>query len=152
MLIYEITPELFNGRQNAPTWQPDVHGLSYLKPVNEETLRLHTPVPRECRKQCEIHGYTILVGTKVMANAWAMGRDPETWEPFGAGRRICAGIGFAVATLELPMAQLLYYFDWKLPNDMKLKDLDVEERNGAIATRQNSLILIPTLHTPNLFE
>nr|ALO23112.1 cytochrome P450 CYP71D444 [Kalopanax septemlobus] len=158
--------------------EADVQGLSYLKLVIKETLRLHAPVPllvpRECRKQCEIDGYTIPVGTKIMVNAWAIGRDPEYWVdaesfiperfgsasvdyiganfeyiPFGAGRRICAGIAFAAATLELPMAQLLYYFDWKLPNDMKPEDLDMEETNGATATRKNSLILIPTLHTPS---
>lgn len=157
-------------------YEADVQGLTYLKLVIKETLRLHAPVPllvpRECRKQCEIDGYTIPVGTKIMVNAWAIARDPEYWVdaesfvperfesgsmdyiganfeyiPFGAGRRICAGIAFAAATLELPMAQLLYYFDWKLPNDhMKPEDLDMEETNGATATRKNSLILIPTLH------
>lgn len=160
-------------------YEADIQGLGYLKLVVKETLRLHAPVPllvpRECRKQCEIDGYTIPVGTKVIVNAWAIARDPEHWVdadsfiperfengsmdyigtnfeyiPFGAGRRVCAGIAFAAATIELPLAQLLYYFDWKLPNDMKPEDVDMEESNGATATRKNNLILIPTLHSPSL--
>lgn len=31
------------------------------------------------------------------------------------------------------MAQLLYYFNWKLPNDMKLVDIDTVESNGSTA-------------------
>nr|AUG98166.1 cytochrome p450 [Trachyspermum ammi] len=150
--------------------ETDIQGLSYLKLVIKETLRLHPPVPlllpRECRKECEIDGYTIPVGTKVMVNAWAIGRDPECWVdansfnperfeessvdyiganfeyiPFGAGRRMCAGISFGIASVELPLAQMLYHFDWTLPHGMKPADLDMDETFGATTKRKNSLFL-----------
>ena len=98
--------------------EADIQELSYLKLVIKESLRLHPPVPllvpRECREQCVIDGYEIPLKTRVIINAWAIGRDPNNWEdaesfiperfvdnpvdykgasfeftPFGAGRRMC---------------------------------------------------------------
>lgn len=43
--------------------------------------------------------------------------------PFGAGRRGCPGISFAIAIIELVLSNLLYKFDWELPNGMKGQDL-----------------------------
>ncbi|WOH07589.1 hypothetical protein DCAR_0727021 [Daucus carota subsp. sativus] len=163
--------EVGNGKERID--ETDIPRMSYLKLVVKEALRLHAPVPlllpRECRKECEIDGYTIPVGTKVIVNAWAIGRDPEYWPnadsfiperfenssvdytganyefiPFGAGRRMCAGISFGVATVELPLAQLVYSFDWKLPNEMKPEDLDMDETNAATSKRKNNLLLIAT--------
>ncbi|KAL1806922.1 hypothetical protein ACET3Z_029990 [Daucus carota] len=157
--------------------EADIQGLNYLKLVIKETLRLHPPVPlllpRECRKECEIDGYTIPVGTKVMVNAWAIGRDPECWVdansfiperfevgsvdyiganfeyiPFGAGRRMCAGISFGIASVELPLAKMLYHFDWTLPNGMKPEDLDMDETFGATTKRKNSLFLNASPYVP----
>ncbi|KAL8105807.1 hypothetical protein AgCh_029560 [Apium graveolens] len=145
--------EVVKGKERIE--ETDIENMRYLKLVVKETLRLHAPIPlllpRECRKECEVDGYTIPVGTKVIVNAWAIGRDPEYWDgsesfiperfenssvdyiganfeyiPFGAGRRMCAGISFGVATVELPLAQLLYSFDWKLSNEMKPEDLDMD--------------------------
>ncbi|KAL5998304.1 hypothetical protein ACLOJK_009244 [Asimina triloba] len=93
-------------------------------------MRLHPPVPlsipRECTQQCEIDGYHVLARTILMANAWAIGIDPEVWHkpnefltgrflnssidfkgqdfgliPFGLGRRGGPGIHFATPTIEL---------------------------------------------------
>ncbi|KAM7530860.1 hypothetical protein LguiB_034270 [Lonicera macranthoides] len=149
--------------------------LGYLKLVIKETLRLHPPaplVPRACREECEIDGYIIPINTKLIVNAWAIGRDLEYWKdaesfyperfegngvdvlvnnceyiPFGAGRRMCPGITFGLANVELPLAHLLYHFNWKLPNGMKPGDLDMSETFGITAERRNNLYLIATHHT-----
>ncbi|CAI9094694.1 OLC1v1030476C1 [Oldenlandia corymbosa var. corymbosa] len=156
----------------------DIQGLKYLKWVIKETFRLHPPgpllAPREAREQCEIQGYVIPVGTVTLVNAWAIGRDPEYWNdpevfkperfestsidftgnnfeliPFGAGRRMCPGINFGVTNVELLLAQLLYHFDWELPDGMKPEELDMFESFGAAASRKNELCLHAKLYVPN---
>ncbi|CAI8586975.1 unnamed protein product [Vicia faba] len=152
----------------------EIHKLIYLNSVIKETLRLHpiAPmlVPRESRERCQINGYEIPAKTRVMVNAWAIGRDPKYWVeadnfkperflnnpidfkgidfefiPFGAGRRICPGLAFALPSIELTIAQLLYNFNWKLPNDMKNEQLDMTELFGITASRKHDLCLIPII-------
>jgi cytochrome P450 len=135
-----------------------------------------TLLPRECREACNIGGYEIPIKTSVIVNAWAIGRDPKHWYdaekfiperfndstgfdfnksnnnnsfdymPFGGGRRMCPGILLGLANIELPLAALLYHFNWELPNGMKPEDLDMTEAFGAAAAKRNSLYLIPTPH------
>ncbi|KAK9025968.1 hypothetical protein V6N11_038821 [Hibiscus sabdariffa] len=157
--------------------EASIQELKYLALVIKETLRLHPSfpllVPRESREDCEINGYRIPAKTKVIVNAWAIARDPKHWTepekfyperflnsssdykgsnmefiPFGAGRRICPGILFALPNMELPLAKLLYHFDWKLPNAMGHENLDMTEAFGITVRRKDDLILIPTLHKP----
>ncbi|KAL5101207.1 hypothetical protein RYX36_005534 [Vicia faba] len=154
--------------------ESELHQLTYLKCVIKETLRLHpiAPllVPRENRESCQINGYEIPAKTRVMVNVWAIGRDPKYWVeaesfkperflnnpidfkgidfefiPFGAGRRICPGLAFALPSIELTIAQLLYNFNWKLPNDMKNEELDMTELFGITASRKHDLCLIPII-------
>ncbi|EYU31466.1 hypothetical protein MIMGU_mgv11b022267mg [Erythranthe guttata] len=124
----------------------DVKGLKYLKLVVKETLRLHPPIP-------------------VMISVWAMGMDPETFQPerfenscidflgssfeylpFGAGRRICPGVNFGLASVELSLAQILYHFDWSLPPGISFPDVDLTEQEGITVSRKNHLFLLPTLY------
>ncbi|KAK7331675.1 hypothetical protein VNO80_28412 [Phaseolus coccineus] len=157
--------------------ETELDELIYLKSIIKETLRLHPPVPllvpRENRERCQINGYEIPSKTRVIINAWAIGRNPEYWSeaqsfkperfldnsidfrgthfefiPFGAGRRICPGITFAIPNVELPLAQLLYHFDWKLPNKMKNDELDMTESGGITLRRKNDLCLIPIIPQP----
>ena len=168
--------EVLKGK--APIEEKDIQELNYLKLVIKETLRLHTPLPlllpRECRERCEIDGYEIPAKTRVIINAWAIGRDPQQWDdaesfrperfigtsidfkgadfeliPFGAGRRMCPGMSFGVATVELALAQLLYYFEWKLPNAIEPEDLDMTEAFGVAMGRKSNLYLIPFSHLPS---
>ncbi|XP_057792635.1 salviol synthase-like [Salvia miltiorrhiza] len=151
--------------------------LKYLKSVVKETLRMHPPVPlllpRLCGETCKIDGYEIPAETKIIVNAWAINRDPKYWEdpdcfqperfmdnvvdykgnhfeyiPFGAGRRICPGITFGMANVELPLAMFLYHFDWKLGGGMNPQDLDMEEAFGVTARRNKQLYLVPSIGRP----
>ncbi|OAY52256.1 premnaspirodiene oxygenase [Manihot esculenta] len=158
--------------------EEDIQRLQYLKMVIKETLRVHPPlpllIPRESKETCEIGGYEIPEKTKVIVNVWAIGRDPEYWKdpdkfiperfhdnsidfkginfayiPFGAGRRICPGISFGLANIELPLANLLYHFDWKLPGEMRPEDLDMTEAFGATVGRKENLQLIAIPYKPS---
>ncbi|XP_020206095.1 cytochrome P450 71D10 [Cajanus cajan] len=157
--------------------EAELHQLVYLKSVIKETMRLHPPVPllipRINRERCQINGYEIPAKTRVIINAWALGRNPKYWVdaesfqperflnssidfkgtnfefiPFGAGRRICPGITFATPNFELTLSRLLYHFDWKLPNNMKIEELDMTESYGATAVRKSDLCLIPIVYRP----
>ncbi|CAL2235082.1 unnamed protein product [Prunus armeniaca] len=147
--------------------EEDIKKLDYLKLVIKETLRLHPPaplIPREATQRIKIGGYDIPTEAKVLINAWAIGRDPNHWDnadcflperfqgssidfrgtnfeliPFGAGKRICPGISFGIASVELALSQLLYYFNWKLPNGKKVEELDMTESLGMTPRRRNDL-------------
>ncbi|KAK4711571.1 hypothetical protein R3W88_006084 [Solanum pinnatisectum] len=64
--------------------------------------------------------------------------------PFGGGRRMCPGISFGLSNVELPLAQLIYYFNWKLPNGMEPEDVDVTETPGSSCSRKYNLCVIAT--------
>ncbi|KAG0492885.1 hypothetical protein HPP92_006283 [Vanilla planifolia] len=151
--------------------ESDMEELHYLKQVIKETLRLHPPLPlllpRTCNKDVEMMGYTVPSKSRVMVNAWAIGRDsgmwaeperfmPERFEnggvdfkggsfeyiPFGAGRRMCPGMAFAMAGMELFLAILLLNFDWKIPEGKGPDELDVEEEFDGALRRKNDLCLL----------
>ncbi|CAO2175184.1 unnamed protein product [Urochloa humidicola] len=44
--------------------------------------------------------------------------------PFGAGRRGCPGVGFAVPSMELALATLVYHFDWEMPSKLEMDELN----------------------------
>ncbi|XP_060669658.1 cytochrome P450 71B37-like [Ziziphus jujuba] len=152
----------------------DTDQLQYLKMIIKEILRLHPPapllVPRETMSHFKINGYDILPKMLVQVNVWGIGRDPEYWEnpeefiperfadgsidfkgqdfellPFGSGRRICPGIYMATTLVELGLANLLYRFDWKLPDGMKEEDINMEEQTGLSITisKKTDLQLVP---------
>nr|AXF35974.1 ibogamine 10-hydroxylase [Tabernanthe iboga] len=155
--------------------------LKYLQAVIKETLRVHPSAPllapRECREQCEINGYTIPAKARVFVNAWAIGRDPMYWNepekfiperflgseidyqgnhyeyvPFGGGRRVCPGMSFGLANIALPLAQLIYHFDWKLPGDLKPEELDMSEDVSALSARKNNLYIIPMVYSRSFMK
>ncbi|KAG6397902.1 hypothetical protein SASPL_139352 [Salvia splendens] len=52
------------------------------------------------------------------------------------------------AVLLLPLAMLLYHFDWEMPNRMKYEELDMAEGFGATVHRKHHLCLIPIVKRP----
>ncbi|CDP17723.1 unnamed protein product [Coffea canephora] len=142
----------YNDKGNAD--ESHLHELKYLHAIIKETLRLHP------------------TKAQIIVNAWAIGRDSNYWSeaekfnplrfldseidykgnnfeyiPFGAGRRICPGISFSQAVIELVLAQLLFHFDWKLPGDLKPEEFDMVEKLGRTIRPQNDLLLIPIAYS-----
>ncbi|KAF7104729.1 hypothetical protein CFC21_105602 [Triticum aestivum] len=135
-------------------------------------------LPRESSEATRVLGYDVPQGTMVLVNAWAIGRDtatfgadaeefrPERFEeegtaaaldfrgtdfellPFGAGRRMCPGITFGLAVIELALASLLFHFNWELPGGTV--ELDVAETFGVTAKMKNDLWLHATVVVPPL--
>ncbi|KAG9441587.1 hypothetical protein H6P81_017441 [Aristolochia fimbriata] len=157
--------------------ESDIARLPYLQAVVKETLRLHPPapflIPHRAECDVEISGYTVPKHTKVIVNAWAIGRDGEVWEnpelfnperflgtsnvvnykgqhfeliPFGAGRRICPGLPLAYRMVHLMLASLLRSFSWELPAGMAADDLDMREKFGITLQKLTPLMAVPTRH------
>uniref|UniRef100_A0A0D9WSH0 Cytochrome P450 n=1 Tax=Leersia perrieri TaxID=77586 RepID=A0A0D9WSH0_9ORYZ len=68
--------------------------------------------------------------------------------PFGAGRRMCAGMAFGLANVELPLASLLFHFDWEVSGLADPTDLDMTETFGVTVRRKSNLLLRPILRMP----
>ncbi|XP_037487226.1 zealexin A1 synthase-like [Triticum dicoccoides] len=152
-------------------------GLNYMRLVIKEVLRLHPPapllLPRECMNDCRVLGFDVPKGTMVLVNAWAISRDPAHWDaaeefiperfergeidfkgadmeytPFGAGRRMCPGMSFGLAYVELALAGLLYHFDWELPGGAEAGELDMTEEMGVTVRLRRDLLLVPVVRVP----
>ncbi|KAD6119239.1 hypothetical protein E3N88_10510 [Mikania micrantha] len=153
--------------------EDDLYKLKYLKAVIKESYRLH-PVaplllPRESRDRCVLGGYEIPKKTLIHVNAFAIGRDPECWEkpevfdperfmgssidykgtdyeliPFGSGRRGCPGMSLGATTVELALSNLVYSFDWELPEG--ISDIDTLTRPGPVARKKNDLQLVAKVY------
>ncbi|KAG5514973.1 hypothetical protein RHGRI_036122 [Rhododendron griersonianum] len=130
--------------KNSKVDETQVENLKYFKMVVKETFRLHPPatllIPHESTQHFQICGYNVYPKTRILVNAWAIGRDPEVWKnpgefyperfegseidfrgqnfellPFGAGRRICPGLTMGATAVEFTLANLLHCFNWELP-------------------------------------
>ncbi|KFK34580.1 hypothetical protein AALP_AA5G164300 [Arabis alpina] len=155
--------------------EEDIEKVEYLKLVIEETFRLHPPapllLPRLTMFDIKIQGYNIPKNTMIQVNTYAIGRDPKCWTnpeefiperffnksinykgqnfellPFGAGRRSCPGMSLGITIVELCLLNLLYFFDWSLPEGMNIEDIDMEEVGALNIAKKVPLELVPTLH------
>uniref|UniRef100_A0A453JDE3 Cytochrome P450 71A1 n=1 Tax=Aegilops tauschii subsp. strangulata TaxID=200361 RepID=A0A453JDE3_AEGTS len=125
-------------------------------------------VPRESIVACTLGGYDIPAKTRIFINTFAMGRDPQIWEdpleywperfeiaggeidlkdrdyklmPFGGGRRGCPGYTFALPTVQLTLAKLMYHFEWALPAGLRAEDISVEESFGLATKKEEPLFV-----------
>ncbi|KAL5858337.1 hypothetical protein ACOSQ3_005795 [Xanthoceras sorbifolium] len=153
--------------------ESDLDNLTYLKCAIKETLRLHPPIPlllHETAEDTVVSGYRIPAKARVMINAWAIGRDPSSWDdpdkfkpsrflhgcapdfqgndfeylPFGSGRRSCPGMQLGLYALELSVAHLLHCFNWVLPDGMEPSELDMNDMFGLTAPRAVRLVAVPS--------
>ncbi|KAM0047901.1 putative cytochrome P450 [Helianthus debilis subsp. tardiflorus] len=104
----------------------------------------HFVLPHRVMKEVEVQGYTIPQGATINFMVGEMGLDPNVWDeplefkperflvndgafditgskgikmmPFGAGRRICPGSDLALLHLEYFVANLIWYFNWSVPD------------------------------------
>ncbi|KAL2349513.1 hypothetical protein Fmac_003513 [Flemingia macrophylla] len=152
--------------------EEDLSSMDYLKAVVIETFRLHPPLPllfpREAMQDTKVMGYDVKRGTQTIVNVWAIGRDPSYWDqplefqperflnssinikghdfqviPFGAGRRSCPGLTFAMNVIEVALANLVHQFNWKVPSGVTGDQaIDLTETPGLSVNRKFPLIAI----------
>lgn len=162
----EVT-SVSNGKTFVP--EEDLNQMPFLKAMIKESLRIHPPAPllfpHKTTEDVLLHGYHIPKNTRVLINVWSLARDPNWWKspgefmpdrfmdsavdykgqhyqflPFGSGRRICPGMQFAMASVEVAVANLLYLFDWELPEGEQA--LDMAEHPGITIRRAKKLELV----------
>ncbi|KAJ6829381.1 cytochrome P450 71A9-like [Iris pallida] len=151
--------------------ESDLDRLQYLKCILKEVFRVHPTVPllvpRETIQHCRVDGYDVPAKTRLLINTLAIGRDASIWKrpeefdperfvgsdidfkghdfeliPFGAGRRICPGMGVGILVVELALANLLYSFNWELPKGTTKADIDMNEAPGVTVHRKSHLYLV----------
>ncbi|XP_009626636.1 geraniol 8-hydroxylase [Nicotiana tabacum] len=157
-----------------PVKESDIEKLPYLQAVVKEAMRLHPAVslllPHKAQNDIQVLGYTVPKNTQVLVNAWAIGRDPKSWDkplefmperfikssvdykgrdfefiPFGAGRRICPGMPLAIRMVNLMLASIIQPFSWKLPDGMAPEKLNMDEQFGVSLRKAVPLVAIPIM-------
>jgi len=128
----------------------DVPNLPYTRQVIEESMRLYPPAPavtgRRAAAEDEICGQKVSAGDRIMISTWVLHRHRTLWDdplrfdpdrfsparsegrprfaymPFGAGPRICIGMGLAMTEATLILATLAQRRQPRLktPQDVKL--------------------------------
>lgn len=138
--------EVLQGR--VPTYE-DVDRLPWTNACLQEAMRLHPPVPaftRAAISDDEVGGVRVPRGATVVIPAYLLHRNPRLWEnpegfdperfmpgaagparprlafmPFGAGRRICVGQGFALLEGVLLAAMLTQRLRFDLAPAVKIQ-------------------------------
>ncbi|XP_013743624.2 cytochrome P450 71B2-like isoform X2 [Brassica rapa] len=160
------------GEKKEIITEDDLGKVDYLTLIIKETFRLHPALPfilpRETMSHVKIQGYDIPPKTQIQINVWTIGRDPKRWTdpkefiperftdssvdfrgqhfellPFGSGRRMCPAMPMGVATVELGLMNLLYFFDWELPDGINFGDIDMEETGNISIVKKVPLQLVP---------
>ncbi|CAI0421937.1 unnamed protein product [Linum tenue] len=144
--------------------EADCSKLPYLQSIINETLRLYPAapllVPHYSSEDCTIGGYHIPKGTMLLANAWAIQRDPSVWVdpttfwperhegmevdaykllPFGIGRRSCPGIGLANRVVSSVLGVLIQCFEWRRTSE---ELLDMTEGKGLTMPKVEPLVAL----------
>ncbi|KAI3867344.1 hypothetical protein MKW98_001778 [Papaver atlanticum] len=121
--------------------ESDIPNLTYIPAIIKETMRLYPvgPLSRSTVEDCEVGGYHVPAGTRLLVNLWKMQRDENVYKddplefrperfltsnadvdlkgqhyellPLGVGRRICPGVSMAVQLLHLILARVIHEFE-----------------------------------------
>ncbi|PON82421.1 Cytochrome P450, E-class, group I [Trema orientale] len=155
--------------------ESDTKNLIYLQAILKETLRLYPGFPfhHETAEDCVLGGYHVPAGTRLLVNTAKLHRDPKVWSdpnefrperfltthqnldlrgqnfeyiPFGSGRRICPGISFSLAIMQLTLAVLLLEFDIKTTSD---QPVDMSSAPGITNLKALPLDVLLTPRLPN---
>ncbi|KAH7284369.1 hypothetical protein KP509_34G051400 [Ceratopteris richardii] len=124
--------------------EDDLPKLKYLTALVKETLRTYPPVslipPRHVDEDVQLGGFDVKKGWQVIINVYGINHNKETWKepelwnpdrvlndqsldlglqdyraiPFGAGKRLCAGISQAMCIISMTIAHLVQHFEWRL--------------------------------------
>ncbi|KAI3860916.1 hypothetical protein MKW92_030261 [Papaver armeniacum] len=125
--------------------ESDISKLVYTNAIIKESMRLYPNaalIDRLTFEECEVGGYHVPAGGRLMVNVWKIQRDPSLWDdplefkperflsnddkvdmdfkgqkyellPFGIGRRICPGVLSALQVMHIVVARLIQGFDMK---------------------------------------
>ncbi|KPL80614.1 cytochrome P450 [Herpetosiphon geysericola] len=121
-----------------------LRSLPYLGSVIKESLRLLPPAiysHRVTTDDCFLGDYAIAQGSRVSYSPYVTHRmpelyqepnrfDPHRWEsikpspyeylPFGAGSRMCIGVGLATTQLTIILAMIIQRYSWRLAPKAKV--------------------------------
>lgn len=151
--------------------EKDIPHLPYIDAIMKETMRKHPVVvflvPHLALEDCKVAGYDIPKGTRVFVNSWSLGRQETIWDapeefrperflgkaidvkgqnfeflPFGSGRRMCPGYSLGLKMISSMIANLLHGFNWKLPENLHVDELNMEEHYGLTTPRKEPLVAI----------
>ncbi|OVA13716.1 Cytochrome P450 [Macleaya cordata] len=129
----------------------DVNKLQYLQAVMKETMRMKPiaplAIPHKACKDTSLGGNRVDKGTRVMVNLHAIHHNLKVWHepykfiperfllqqktkemeqsflPFSAGMRICAGMELGKLQFGFALANLVNAFQWSCVSDGKLPDM-----------------------------
>ncbi|KAM7527440.1 hypothetical protein LguiB_030850 [Lonicera macranthoides] len=156
--------------------ESDISNLTYLQAIVKETLRLYPPGPLAgphlAMEDCNISGYHVPKGTRLIVNLWKLHRDPRVWSdpcefqperflkehtgvnfsgqnfeyiPFSSGRRMCPATTFALQVINLALARLLQGYNILTP---KGTPVDMREGLGIALPKVEPLQVILTPRLP----
>nr|ANY58161.1 putative CYP719 [synthetic construct] len=133
----------------------DVNKLKYLQGVVKETMRMKPiaplAIPHKSSKDTTLMGTKVAKGTRLMVNLYALHHNQNIWSepfkfmperfledgnnnkameqsflPFSAGMRICAGMDLGKLQFAFALANLVNAFKWSCVEEGKFPDMSEE--------------------------
>ncbi|ESQ37088.1 hypothetical protein EUTSA_v10002489mg [Eutrema salsugineum] len=159
--------------------ESDLQNLKYLQAIVKETHRLYPPAPltgiREASEACNLGGYRVEKGTRLLINIWKLHRDPKMWPdpktfkperfmeeksqcqksnfeyiPFSSGRRSCPGMNLGLRVVHFALARLIQGFELR---KVTSEQLDMAEGPGLALPKIKAVeVLVMPRLDPELYR